>query len=58
MVMIGQLNGSKDEEENKPHKKMGWRGCCALAAFFAVTFVVIFFACPAGIEHLDSVNFI
>lgn len=42
MVMIGQLDKPKyDEEKNSP--KTGWRGCCALIALFAVTFVLAFF---------------
>ncbi|MFH1188093.1 MAG: DsbA family protein [bacterium] len=42
MVMIGQLNNLKKEEQKK-FQKIGWRGCCALAAFFVATFVITFF---------------
>ncbi|MFH1564391.1 MAG: thioredoxin domain-containing protein [bacterium] len=40
MVMIGQLNKFKKEENNL--KKISWRGCCALMAFFTVSFAIAF----------------
>lgn len=42
MVMIGQIN-KPNYDENNNSQKIGWRGCCALVALFAVTFFSAFF---------------
>lgn len=40
--MLGQLNNLRKKERNK-FQKIGWRGCCSLAAFFVAVFVITFF---------------
>lgn len=41
--MIGQLNNLNNEGKTE-FQKIGWRGCCALMAFFIVTFTITFFS--------------